>query len=182
MLRRIDAARVLLDRPWWSSHGIAVVQASKRVRHPVYRKVTRAQFAEAGRRQAVEPVPYPVPSENRTYWHFEDRIYVDDEGLTGEQVYALLVTRQQRRAAQVRRAEAIAAMPETPVPQQRGVVPADVRQLVWKRDGARCVECRSGSELQFDHIIPVSLGGGSSEGNIQLLCGPCNRRKGAALS
>src|SRR5262249_38150822 len=42
--------------------------------------------------------------------------------------------------------------------------------------------CGATNELQFDHVIPVALGGGSSADNLQLLCGPCNRRKGAGLT
>jgi 5-methylcytosine-specific restriction endonuclease McrA len=33
-------------------------------------------------------------------------------------------------------------------------------------------------DLQYDHIIPYSLGSSSDDvDNIQLLCGRCNRRK-----
>jgi 5-methylcytosine-specific restriction endonuclease McrA len=57
-----------------------------------------------------------------------------------------------------------------------------VKQFVFARDGGRCKQCGSTVELQFDHIIPVALRGGSTADNLQLLCGPCNRRKGAGLT
>jgi hypothetical protein len=56
-----------------------------------------------------------------------------------------------------------------------------VRIEVAARDGARCCYCGSTEKLQFDHIIPYSAGGLATVDNIQLLCGPCNRRKGASL-
>jgi hypothetical protein len=43
----------------------------------------------------------------------------------------------------------------------------------------RCRQCGSNKELHFDHVIPWSKGGPNTVGNIQLLCGTCNRRKGA---
>jgi 5-methylcytosine-specific restriction endonuclease McrA len=53
---------------------------------------------------------------------------------------------------------------------------------VWIRDGGACALCGSNVELQIDHVIPVSLGGSNDEGNLQILHGLCNRRKGASVS
>jgi 5-methylcytosine-specific restriction endonuclease McrA len=33
----------------------------------------------------------------------------------------------------------------------------------------------------IDHVIPVALGGATTLANLQLLCGDCNREKGADL-
>lgn len=57
-------------------------------------------------------------------------------------------------------------------------IPRDVMTEVWNRDGGKCVKCGSQQSLEFDHIIPVSLGGASTAHNVQLLCQPCNRSKG----
>ena len=58
-------------------------------------------------------------------------------------------------------------------------IPQDVKIEVAVRDGGRCRQCGSNKELHFDHVIPWSKGGPNTVGNIQLLCGTCNRRKGA---
>lgn len=58
-------------------------------------------------------------------------------------------------------------------------IPQDVKIAVSHRDQGRCVQCGSSQDLHFDHKIPWSKGGANTVGNIQLLCGPCNRRKGA---
>jgi len=36
------------------------------------------------------------------------------------------------------------------------------------------------SELQLDHVVPLADGGAADYSNAQILCGRCNRRKGAA--
>jgi hypothetical protein len=56
-------------------------------------------------------------------------------------------------------------------------IPRDVRQRVWQRYGGQCAECNSTHYLEFDHIIPVTRGGGNSDNNVQLLCRGCNGRK-----
>ena len=56
-----------------------------------------------------------------------------------------------------------------------------MRRAVFERDGGQCTECGSNFDLQYDHVIPVALGGATTVDNIQLLCGPCNRLKGADL-
>ena len=63
------------------------------------------------------------------------------------------------------------------LPQSREPIPEDVRFFVWRRDGGKCAKCGSKENLEFDHIIPVSKGGSSTERNIQLLCEKCNREK-----
>jgi hypothetical protein len=58
-------------------------------------------------------------------------------------------------------------------------IPQDVKIKVAARDKGRCRQCGSTTDLHFDHIIPWSKAGANTVANIQLLCGPCNRRKGA---
>lgn len=51
-----------------------------------------------------------------------------------------------------------------------------------RRDGFECANCgSSSSDLQIDHIIPVSSGGGNSLDNLQILCQSCNASKGAKV-
>jgi hypothetical protein len=58
------------------------------------------------------------------------------------------------------------------------LIPASVKQEVWKRDRGRCVVCGNKTNLHFDHIIPYSKGGSSlTAENIQLLCAKHNIKK-----
>ena len=64
---------------------------------------------------------------------------------------------------------------------RRQPIPEAVRHAVWRRDCGKCVQCGSQEKLEFDHIIPLSKGGSSTERNLQLLCESCNRRKSANI-
>lgn len=64
-----------------------------------------------------------------------------------------------------------------PTDDSRAPISEDVKMLVWRRDGGKCVKCGNKEKLEFDHIIPHSKGGSDTERNIQLLCEECNRSK-----
>jgi 5-methylcytosine-specific restriction endonuclease McrA len=130
------------------------------------------------RTQASRPVPVLIDGD-RTYWAFEQRIWWEDAELSSDDVLALVRERQRRAARTLERAHA--ALAGETAERRREPIPRAVRLAVFERDGGRCVECSSGFDLQYDHVIPLALGGGDGVDNIQLLCGDCNRRKGAAL-
>lgn len=60
---------------------------------------------------------------------------------------------------------------------ERQPISKEIQREVWQRDQGKCVECGSREALEFDHIIAFSRGGANTVRNLQLLCGPCNRRK-----
>ena len=64
---------------------------------------------------------------------------------------------------------------------KRHSIPQRVKDQIWRRDGGKCVQCGSNQKLEFDHIIPHSIGGANTYRNIQLLCEPCNRSKSAKI-
>jgi len=56
-------------------------------------------------------------------------------------------------------------------------IPANVRRAVFERDAGRCAfvgesghRCGSRFRLEFDHIVPVALGGQSTVENVRLAC------------
>lgn len=58
------------------------------------------------------------------------------------------------------------------------VIPSHVKQIVYKRDGGKCVLCQSTVNLHYDHELPYSKGGVSFlPENIRLLCASCNLKK-----
>ena len=61
-------------------------------------------------------------------------------------------------------------------------IPGRVRALVWRRDLGRCAACGATEDLEFTHIIPRSLGGASTAGNLQVICVSCNEKKGAQVA
>ncbi|MCH8273452.1 MAG: HNH endonuclease [Armatimonadetes bacterium] len=62
------------------------------------------------------------------------------------------------------------------------LVPTLVKVAVWKRDKGRCVRCGTSDDLHFDHIIPYSKGGSSTNpDNIQILCEKHNIEKSGRI-
>jgi hypothetical protein len=179
VLRRAENARVGHTYNVFTRKGWVTLSLGKSGIHRA-RKVYRDEFEHLAGLQRSFPQAV-LRLGDRTYWWFQDRVYWDNDCLNADEVRALLVTRDQRQRQQINRAQEIVAIGQLPIPPRRGAIPDDLKQLVWTRDGGRCRICGSQVELQFDHVIPLALGGATSAENLQVLCGPCNRRKGAAI-
>ena len=80
-----------------------------------------------------------------------------------------------------RMAAVVAATEKSNSKPAREHLPDAVKQYVWRRDQGRCVKCGSSEKLEYDHIIPIALGGSNTDRNLQLLCEPCNRSKSASI-
>ncbi len=57
-----------------------------------------------------------------------------------------------------------------------------VAKLIKARDGHACVYCggtqeSTGAHLHLDHLVPRSVGGQDTAGNLVLACRPCNSRR-----
>jgi hypothetical protein len=95
--------------------------------------------------------------------------------------FPILVVALSIKEAQVQRSGRVvssqpSAAPIVPPPSR--TIPQWVKIAVAHRDGGKCRRCGSAYELQYDHIVPYSGGGSSTDvNNIQLLCGRCNRLK-----
>lgn len=181
MLRRVDSAK-LAHRPNIFGNGPFILILGRRelyVRNK--RKWTKAEVQQA--REYMQQRPGLLANyEGKQYWHLNGRTFSDNENLTQEQVHALLITRDQRNQRKLDRAVAMVQQGQQPRQVLRGHISDEVKQFIWQRDRGRCRNCGSNTELQFDHIIPVAMGGSSEAENLQLLCGPCNRMKGAGLT
>lgn len=65
--------------------------------------------------------------------------------------------------------------------EKRKSIPVETRKIIYKQSGSRCAICGKQidfNEMELDHINPVSLGGNSSQSNLQCCCVSCNRMKG----
>jgi 5-methylcytosine-specific restriction endonuclease McrA len=176
MLREAPNARFTVHGRWLRRR--VVFSAG---RHEAARPLRPTEFEQLQHEQRTTAVPVLQTSTGRTYWWCLDRFYWEDDDLDADDVFALVHERRARGRRRLQRAHAALRAEGEPEQPRRDPVPRDLRRLVWERDGGACVECGERFELQFDHIIPVALGGATTADNLQILCAPCNQRKGAAI-
>jgi len=176
---RVDNKLELVILPWSFGgmfSGRYGVQSGKRAL-----RVRWKRAAYVAMKAAQQETPVTVLRDGRrTLWHFHDCFYWEDEGLDAEDVKALVLQRERRNQQKLQTARSLMRANEEGRP-TRVPIPQDLRRTVFERDGGRCVECGSNFDLQYDHVLPVALGGATTVENLQLLCADCNRRKSDSL-
>lgn len=66
-------------------------------------------------------------------------------------------------------------------PTERRAWPKGLKGQLMRRQNSRCAYCGNRFSAQYfdiDHMMPAAIGGPNDASNLQVLCGPCNRRKG----
>lgn len=171
---RKDYIRLLED---WREEENAYITV--RGSQPMLFRVVRPYlYVEPSKDQAVL---LPIEIRHRFIWLYQESdIYSTDEDLTPEEATALAdeIIRKKRR--KIDRAQSMQGI-DSLVQGKRQAIPDDVKMFVWQRDEGRCVNCDSNIDLEFDHIIPLSMGGSNTARNLQLLCASCNQAKGGSL-
>lgn len=146
-------------------------------------RIKAGQYHHLSAAQQQEPVVV-VHSGSRVWWWFEGEFYWESGNYGRRDVLALIRYRQRRAAQRLDRAHMLLNVEEGHSPRlrsRRDPIPREVRRAVFERDGGKCAQCGSNFDLQYDHVLPVALGGATTAENLQLLCGNCNREKGADL-
>jgi 5-methylcytosine-specific restriction endonuclease McrA len=138
---------------------------------------------EAATAQAEVPQPLRPLDDARDCWLFRMSVYSTERDVcTSADVKALVLEAENKTKARLARAHALMAQVEQLQRGGREPIPDDVKMFVWQRDAGKCVRCGSNRNLEFDHVIPVSMGGATTARNLQLLCEGCNRAKGGSLA
>lgn len=142
-------------------------------------RLAESYFVQLSATQSQAPAGV-VSAYGRTWWWFEGAFYWDSAGYSPHDVFAPIRDRQRKDKARLDRAHLMLNV-EQQQTSRRQPIPLEVKRIVFERDGGRCAQCGSNFDIQYDHVIPFSLGGSSTPANLQLLCGSCNRAKGANL-
>lgn len=156
-----------------------VVQQMKSLAEQVARLTSQAQEAKRAGREDLAQVAERRAAQTQAMYQQLD---VNFRALDVEhQKLVAAAKRLEARVAGVIPASAPAGLyADAPVGERNTrTIPQDVKIRVIARDGGRCRQCGSTSELHYAYVIPWSMGGANTVQNIQLLCGRCNRRKGA---
>ena len=125
---------------------------------------------------------YVATHRDRDFWRYGETFYWTTAGAYGpDDIKALLFNRERCQQRELEHAHAVMATSAEPTERKREPIPREVKLAVWERDEGHCVECGSDFELQYDHVIPFSMGGANTVENLQLLCARCNQQKGGRL-
>jgi hypothetical protein len=144
-------------RIWFAGTGCS----PRRIRPDAYLRL------RAWRERGDFPV-FVARAHRRQWWWWRNAFYWESGDCGPEEILALLVMleRDDEQGLEweldVRAAEPISE---------------DVKRLVFERDRGRCLACGSDELLQYDHVVPPSMGGDNEPQNIRLLCARCNRRR-----
>ena len=66
-------------------------------------------------------------------------------------------------------------------PTERVAWPQGLKQELMRRQNNTCAYCgnrKTAGTLEIDHVVPVVRGGSNDKSNLQVICAPCNQRKG----
>lgn len=117
--------------------------------------------------------------DRKKYWLYKDKLYWENDNLESSDLKLLLDEKTEKRKRKIEKLKLADTTSDNEV--IREPISDEVKMYVWKRDEGKCVKCGSRENLEYDHIIPVSMGGSSTARNIELLCEECNRKKGGNL-
>jgi len=135
--------------------------------------------------QPIDQFTYEMETESRGrpillehYWLYNYTLYKALLDLETEELLLLVKEQESKKTKmleKLRNLIAVSVKLEKAAHRER--IPEEVQMFVWRRDGAKCVKCRSQENLEFHDITPLSKGGANTAWNIQLLCEACNRAK-----
>ena len=129
--------------------------------------------------------------QHNTWWMYKGVLYktglsFELEAFSDEQLTMLasaeILEFEKKRTRRLTKAQAVLDARQREPTSKRESIPDDIKLIVWQRDGGKCVNCGSTQNLEYDHIIPISMGGSNTARNLQLLCQNCNRSKGGAIA
>jgi hypothetical protein len=105
-------------------------------------------------------------AHRRQWWWWRNEFYWESGDLGAEEIGALLVMLEEDD--------------EQGIEWELGLhladpIPDDVKRLVFERDRGRCLACGSHELIQYDHVVPSSMGGDNEPQNIRLMCAGCSR-------
>lgn len=123
-------------------------------------------------------IGYPIEDTSGIYY-YKGGLYTFDKNwyTPEEKLFLILELEDNERQKFERLKRKFSLSQKIEKTSKRESIQEAVRIAVWRRDEGKCTKCGSRKNLEYDHIIPVSKGGGNTIRNIELLCEECNRKK-----
>ncbi len=160
--------------------GIRNVAVKREIVHAIAGKSTREAQRELMSRTSTPEIHVPDKIKLVSPTHSEVRFLADETLLEELETLKALLAHSHPGASlkdilQVAVRESIQKrIPKAPAPRARdGKDPlkhAEIRRIVWHRDGGKCTQCGTRYALELDHIQPKAKGGKFTVENLRLRC------------
>ena len=144
-------------------------------------RLSQEDYDRGSHLQVTDPVLLGTYSDRHFYWYRDQFFWTNNDDYDSQDIKARLFARDRQKQRELDHCPCTHGCGGLACRPEARTDPEGRQHAVFQRDEGKCIECGSDFDIQYDHIIPFSMGGANTIENLQLLCARCNQQKGGRL-